>query len=248
MAVASLMEKQQEVIEGLLGTKTIIERALALFGLDLRQSPPPYWLSSPIETRDLKNGFLETLLAAGFRLIRRNDGITTLSDSNPQSPPPGFSSSSYWSFGGEDKLTLTLSVTAEISQHDRGVVIGPHVMGPSVSAADDLPRLRVFQAVVRFDVDAHRLIREITESNGRKVIGWGEIQFGGIRNLGTLFEEFTRGKPIVKELARFPLAVFSPNPLKLFGGTETDLYLPEPLQSVLLEVWRQQLSTFKAKI
>jgi len=79
------------------------------------------------------------------------------------------------------------------------------------------------------------------------VIFWGDINLGGIKSVGWLFDEqYGKNKRVV-ELARSTLSPFSPSPYQkgAFNETQDRSFVKEVDQPRLFRQWEEQLLTFR---
>jgi hypothetical protein len=93
----------------------------------------------------------------------------------------------------------------------------------------------------------HPLIKETTNDNPRPVIYWGNINLGGVKSVGWLFDEqYGKNKQVV-ELARSTLSPFNPSPYQRgsFNEIQDRLFVEEVDQSKLFRRWKEQLLTFR---
>lgn len=212
--------------------------------------------SEPIKAYELDDRLL-TILAE--RNIKRQDRpdcrneIFTLTDENPQKKVPGWAPSNYWNFKlleGDKRrfdLQVTLSVGFGLNLEKRGIVLVPQAHGPFVSAADSLPNLRMFKALVESDEDAPAVVKELATSDGSIVVSWTELGLGGIRKLSHLFSEFAARNETVAQLGR-NREVFNPAPNSRYQQPGDELFVAESAQPKLFQAWRAQLNEYRAHL
>lgn len=223
--------------------------------------------SEPIETYALDRELLAFLAKRGIKEQARPDcnyDTYTLVDENPQKPAPGYVPSNYWNFKRRDgkdsefdlQITLSASFCEDVGR--RGIALYPHASGTFVSPCDTLPNFRMFKALVeygiekdtnsRFQIEASLgTARRLVESDGSIVVSWTDLELGGIRTIGKLFREFSRGKEEFEELARSG-NVFNPVPYPRHRNPGEELYIIEPAQPALFDTWRDQLKEYRSKL
>ena len=233
----------------------LLRRAATHKGLKLREGSKE-GISEPIKEYVLDEKLLAVLEEYKIRRQDRPDcrnEIFTLIDENPQERVPGFAPSNYWNFKlveGERhifNLRVTLSVGFGISIGKRGVLLVPQAHGTFLSPADGLPHFRMFRALVENDRDAPLVAKELALSEGTILITWTELGLGGIRRLSYLFEEFTGHKETIDRLGRNG-EVFDPNPFPRCQNPGEELFIPEPSQAKVFEMWRAQLDEYRSKL
>ena len=212
--------------------------------------------SEPIKMYALDGKLLAVLAERNIKRQDRPDcrnEIFTLVDENPQEKIPGWASSNYWNFklleGDKSKfdLRVTLSVGFGLNLEKRGVVLVPQAHGSYVSAADSLPNFHMFKALVESDADAPEVARELATSNGTIVVTWTELGLGGIRKLSHLFSEFTARNETVAQLGGNG-EVFNPAPHPRYQQPGDELFVVEPAQPKVIQLWRVQLNEYRAHL
>lgn len=245
-----LGQMSEAVKDALLTGDVLAARVFEHLGTEVAQEYGTGWLSKPIAAYVVAGEFLKALRKNNFSLESKDGGTMALLDNNPQEPAPGFAPSAGWSFyrkgekrdGDWEVFNLDLRAWIGIDSRNRGFMVRPSVSGPHMSASDFLPQMRIFSVVAEYDSSANRVVKTIAEANGQFVVGWHKMQLGGIRNLGTLFTEFSGSKDSIVRLANSSLSPFQPSAFVINGKT---MYLPEPNQATLFDVWETQLLNYK---
>ena len=235
----------------------LLQKAASYKGLKLQEGASEAY-SEPIREYALDEKLLATLAERNIKRQDRSDcrnEIFTLVDENPQNKVPGWSPSNFWNFKlieGDKRvfdLRVTLSVGFSIDFKKRGVVLIPQAHGSFVSAADLLPNFRMFKALIENDTtDVPAVANELAASDGTVVVTWTELGLGGIRRLPDLFAEFAARNETVARLGREG-EVFNPAPhSSLFHQRSDEIFIPEPEQPKIFEIWRAQLSEYRAHL
>ncbi len=233
----------------------LLRKAAAHRGLKLHEGASKAY-SEPIKVYELDDKLLAVLAEQNIKRQDRTDcrnEIFTLVDENPQEKIPGWSPSNYWNFKllEENKrkfdLRITLSVGFGLNLEKRGILLVPQAHGSYVSAADSLPNFRMFKALVESDEDTPAVARELAASDGSVVLTWTELGLGGIRKLSHLFTELAARNETVAQLGRNG-EVFNPAPNPRYQQPGDELFIAEPAQPKLVQVWRTQLSEYCAHL
>lgn len=223
----------------LLSEKELIQKAAEFKGLHIVSDIDANPYSESLGLYKIEGDFLQVLKENGFSLVKRQDGVTTLSWRRD-----------YWNFrrGDDefDELALTLHLVMSINQRKRGIVFVPVAHGSFLSPTTGSEvNHEVFKAVVicgkRRNMHPNPLIQQVVNKGGEICVNWGRIQLGGIRLLRTLFAEFKRGRQL-NDLLLLRVSIFDPDP------SQTGKYLSEELQPQLFQLWEEQLQNFKARI
>jgi len=233
----------------------LLRKAAAYKGLQLHEGASKAY-SEPIKEYVLDERLLATLAECNIKRQDRPDcrnKIFTLVDENPQEKVPGWSPSNYWNFklvDGDKRgfdLRVTLSVSFGINFEKRGVVLVPQAHGSYVSATDQLPNLRMFKALVESDSDVPAVAKELAASDGTVVVIWTELSLGGIRRLADLFTEFAARNETVARLGRNG-DIFDPAPNPRYQQPGDELFITEPAQPKIIEMWRTQLNEYRSHL
>lgn len=208
--------------------------------------------SDSIKEYVLDDKLLSTLAKQEIKRQARPDhnGIFTLVDENSQEEIPGWEPSNYWNFKPFDNnnqkfdLRVSLNVGFTISIKKRGVVFCPLTHNPFVSANDRLPNFRMFKALVESDEDAPAVAKELAASDGNIIVNWTDLGLGGIRNLINLFDEFVGQNETVKELAK-KQEVFNPALYPQYQQPGDELFITEPAQPKVFQMWQDQLKQYR---
>lgn len=210
------------------------------------------FLSEPITTYVLDDALLAVLARNNIKRQLRpdcGDTIFTLVDGNPQEKEPGWAASNYWNFkempegSRRFSLKVDLCVSFRVGVEERGVILRPYALGNFVSASDPLPNFRMFKTL--FETDGKKLpsiAKDLVQNDGRIIVHWTELGFGGIRQLPALFREFTKGNIEVECLSQ-RRGIFSP-PL----DSASDIFVVEPIQYQVIQGWREQLEEYRQKL
>ncbi len=220
----------------------LFKKAAAHKGLSLGEGKT---YSEPIKTYPLDERLLAVLAERKIKRHDRPDAVFTLVDENPQERIPGFESGNYWNFtpteprDGEPKFNLEISLCVKfgMSIERRGITLRPQAHGTFLSAADDLPNLRMFRALVENDETAPPIAEELAASDGDIAVTWTDLDLGGIRKLPVLFAEFARNSDTIRGLK-----FFTPN------SHDDHLFIAEPAQSRIFQAWQKQLEEYRAKL
>jgi len=206
--------------------------------------------SKPIKTYVLDDQWLSILAQCNIRRQDRSDvhdEIFTLVDDNPQQPEPGYSPSNFWNFkplvegGSEFNLQVSLYVNLVLDRMRRGIVLLPRTSSTHVSAADPLPNIRMFRALVEHDPDATPITKELAVAGpDGLVVRWSDLGLGGLRSVWAVFSEFAAGNMLRDQLAH-DRRVFDPSPL-------LPLFVAETVQPDLIQAWRAQLDEYCAQL
>jgi hypothetical protein len=228
--------------EQLLNKEQLIAKATASLGFEG---------TTPVLGKyELNNDFLSALRAHGFEYGQRVDvdGIATLAGPQPRKKDV-IADSWYWNFKTRnDEQALTLELIPFLSESDRGVIFRPYARGTSISAKDPLVNFKVFEVVAKYDPKAHALVGKVVSGQGKITIYWIDIHLGGIRSLYTLFEEFRGGNKAIGSLSHSPSSPFDPNPRRQYIYAPEDVFLPEPFQPALFQLWEDQLGEFQRSL
>lgn len=206
--------------------------------------------SEPIKVYELTYRLITLLSTHGIdRKIRENGTLASLVDTNPYPSTPGWAHSNYWNFllPIHEKYPMTLSVNLSLSIKRRGIVFEPRASGPFVSAEDRLPNFRMFKILTDGDRHASSLAKELARSDGSIVVSWTELSLGGIRKLTDLFAEFAQGNKDVEDLGQYD-RVFNP---KVYGDSQrplNEIFITEPAQPRLFELWQTQLTRYRDRL
>jgi len=211
--------------------------------------------SEPIKVYKLDEKLLAALAKQGIRRQERPDcrnEIFTLVDENPQKEVPGWRPSNYWNFKRlKNKqwfdLGVTLSVSFEINLKKRGIVCWPQAHGTFFSAGDQLPKSRMFKILTECDAKAPAIAKELAASDGSIVITWTDLGLGGIRKIGDLFAEFVGSNKTVERLGANH-NVFDPDPRPPHQQSGNELFIAEPAQPKVFQVWRAQLEDYRNRL
>lgn len=233
----------------------LLQKAAAHKGLKLHEGASRAY-SEPIRVYELDDKLLAMLAERNIKRQDRPDcrnEIFTLVDENPQEKVSGWTSSNYWNFKllEDDKskfdLRVTLSVGFGLNLEKRGVVFVPQAHGSYVSAADSLPNFRIFKAIVESDENAPAVAKELAASDGNIVVTWTELSLGGVRKLSYLFTEFAARNETVAQLGRNG-EVFNPAPNPRYQQPGDELFIAEPAQPKVVQVWRTQLNEYRTHL
>jgi hypothetical protein len=207
----------------------------------------------PIKVYVLDDRLLAVLAERGIKRQTRPDcqnEIFTLVDENPQKKEPGWAPSNYWNFkldGHKFDLRVFLSVGFELNTKRRGIVVWPHAHGSFVSPVDQLPNFRMFKTLVESDKDAPALAKELATSDGSIVVTWTDLGLGGICRLADLFAEFVDGNETIEQVGRSQ-EVFDPVPYPRYWKSDDELFVAEPAQPKIIQVWQTQLREYRASL
>lgn len=233
----------------------LLRKAAAHKGLKLCEGASKAY-SEPIKVYAPDDKLLKMLVERNIKRQDRPDcrnEIFTLVDENPQEKVPGWAPSNYWNFklleGDKRKfdLRVTLSVGFGLNLEKRGIVLVPQAHGSYVSAADSLPNFRMFKALVESDADAPVVAKELAASDGSIVVSWTGLGLGGIRKLSHLFTEFAARSETVAQLGRNG-EVFNPAPNPRYQQPGDELFIAEPAQPKVIQVWRTQLNEYRTHL
>ena len=215
----------------------LIRKAAVHKGLELVEGAErPY--SKPIKTYVLDDKLLFILEQHNFKRTRSDD-IFTLFDE-------GSKSRDYWSFklleGEKHKfdLRIKLSVLFQLNFRRRGIVFMPQAHGSFFSPCSYVANLRMFKVLVDNDVEVYSIAKEVSANDGSMVVTWTDLGLGGIRSIVDLFFEFASHKEAVIDLARQDKRIFNPNPYPFRNEIESRMFIAEPAQPKVFEVWRNQ--------
>jgi len=233
----------------------LFRKAADHVGLKLHKGRQEEAFSEPIREYVLD---MEILAALEKYNIRREDRpdcrneIFTLVDRNPHVEVPGWSPSNYWNFPlleGDKRsfdLRITLYVDLSINREKRGIVLIPRALGSAVSAVDRLPNFRMFKALVEYDDDAPEIAKRLAASDGTIVVTWTKIGLGGIRRLTDLFTEYASDNEAVAKLGMNG-DIFDPAPYPHHKQPSGELFIPEPVQPKIFDLWRMQLDEYLSR-
>lgn len=233
----------------------LLRKAAAHKGLKLHEGASRAY-SEPIRAYALDDNLLKMLAEQNIKRQDRPDcrnEIFTLVDENPQDKIPGWLPSNYWNFKlleGDKRnfdLRVTLSVGFGLNLEKRGIVLVPQAHGSYISAADSLPNFRMFKALAESDADAPAVAKELAASDGSIVVSWTELGLGGIRKLSHLFTEFAARSETVVQLGRNG-EVFNPAPNPRYQQPGDELFIAEPAQPKVVQVWRTQLNEYRTHL
>ncbi|MEK9168475.1 MAG: hypothetical protein AAB698_01620 [Patescibacteria group bacterium] len=235
----------------------LLRKAAAHKGLKLHEGVAlNAYYSEPIKEYILNDKLLAILAKCRIKRQARpdcNHEIFTLVDENPQEKVQGWTPSNYWNFklleGDKRKfdLRVTLSVGFGINLEKRGIVFLPQAHGSYVSAADSLPNFRMFKALIESSSDVPAVAKELAASDGSTVVTWTELGLGGIRKLSHLFVEFAARNETITQLGRNG-EVFDPAPNPRYQQHNDELFIPEPAQPKVIQIWRTQLNEYCAHL
>ena len=98
--------------------------------------------------------------------------------------------------------------------------------------------------------DLHTLIMVAANVETPPVIHWSEIELGGVKSVGRLFDELFGRNEKAMELARSTLSPFdpSPNPKGTVLEIKDRLFILEDYQPTLFRQWKEQLQDFKTSL
>ena len=228
----------------------LLRKAAAYKDLKLREDASKAY-SKPFKVYTLNDKLLAVLAEQGIKRQDRSDcnnEIFTLVDENPQKKIWGWAPSNYWNFKLLKERTfdlrVSLSIDFEINQEKRGVVFWPQTHGTFVSPADQLPNFRMFKALADNDENAQAVAKELAASNGSIVITWTDLGLGGIRKLTNLFAEFAGRNETIARLAENG-EVFNPVPYPKYQQPRDELFVTEPAQPKVIQLWREQLKEYR---
>ena len=217
----------------------LVREAVDYLGIELEcfeTKPHTISYTKTLGSYKLEGEFLEALKKNGFKLDKREDGITTLYDENPPND--------YWNFKEENELLITLHLKPHVSKRERGVVFHPLAHGTFLSPVDGLIMFRFFKVVADYDTKTHPSVRRlVNEEVGTFTVSWTEIGLGGIKIIGELFDEFVGYKEKIKELAKSRFNPFEPDPKE-----DCWKFIPEPFQPALFNIWQKQVDEFKSEL
>ncbi|PIR88322.1 MAG: hypothetical protein COU09_02880 [Candidatus Harrisonbacteria bacterium CG10_big_fil_rev_8_21_14_0_10_44_23] len=149
-----------------------------------------------------------------------------------------------------DDVEFTLYVGFGVSDEHRGVLIVPIVVGttgPFVPERGRFPTFQAFKVLVENDSDALAVAKELAASDGIVVVTWTELGLGGIRRLADLFTEFAGHNETVSRLGRSG-EVFDPVPNPHYPQPGDELFILEPAQPKIIEMWRKQLNDYRSRL
>lgn len=231
----------------------LIKKAAEHKGLQLHEVASKAYSKNIIEY-PLNDHLIIELANRGIRHHPRPDGIFTLCDDNPQPKPlDGLTSSNYWNFWKDKSdhpkfdFRISLSFGFEHNVRKRGIVFWPRAYGTGVSAADNLPNFRMFKALTECDNNALPIAKEIAASDGFIIVTYSDIGLGGIRSMFELFQEFANNKDSVLQLSR-NTKIFNPAPEPLYQQPGDRLFVVEPAQPKLFNIWTEQLTTYRQSL
>lgn len=231
----------------------IIRMAAVHKGLELDESCGFRGYSKPIKEYIINDEILAVLEKGNIKRQDRSDcegKLFTLVDENPQEGGPRYSPGNYWNFQllESDKskfdLRVKLHIYLYIDVKKRGVVLIPKGFGPYVSPFDSLSHFRMFAKLADSDDKAPAVAKELAASDGSIVISWTELGLGGIRSLSQLFSEFAGDNERIARLGELG-EVFDPIPNPRYEQPKDKLFITEPAQPKLFQVWRAQLNEYR---
>lgn len=234
----------------------LLKKAASFKNLTLQEGSL-YASSTPVKRYVLDEDLLGHLALRGIKRQDRpdcNNKIFTLVDENSQVKFCGQAPSNCWNFtlldcDGERlkfDLCVDLSVGFGIDTKKRGVSLYPQVRGTFVSAADQLPKFRMFEALVEHDGNAPLIAKELVAAGGELVVGWTSLGLAGIRSLVDLFGEFA-DRRLIKNLAHQG-QVFDPPPFPPCQNPADELFVIEPIQPGIFEAWREQVNRYATSL
>lgn len=238
----------------------LIGRAAELNKLTISAEPRknsgyPEFDSEPIGMFKLDKDFLATLEKHGFTFRPGtkppHNEMVYLAGHSDQRGAEVFESDCWAWKRTETDPQLNVRFLLNVSERKRGVVCKPHVWGNCSGGACHQPTIDRFVKVVSEHFSGlHLLIKTAANIETPPVIYWSEIELGGIRSVGLLFDElFGRNEKVMK-LARSTLSPFDPNPNPQGAVFEVKdrLFVLEAYQPQLFRQWREQLRTFKESL
>ncbi len=148
----------------------------------------------------------------------------------------------------ESNPQLAIYFRLFVRENKRGVVCEPQIRGNCIGGACHQPTIdKLMRVLAEHFTEAHPMIKAVTNDNPRPVIFWGDINLGGIKSVGWLFDEqYGKNKRVV-ELARSTLSPFSPSPYQrgTFNETQDRHFVKEVDQPKLFRQWEEQLLIFR---
>jgi hypothetical protein len=148
----------------------------------------------------------------------------------------------------ETNPQITVYFRLSISEEKGGVVCTPILGGNWRGGAYHVPTINNFLRVVAGHFsNVHPLIKEAVNTNFQMVVSWNDINVTGIKSLRQLFHDAFGQNEKICDLARSNLSPFNPDPFQYRATMEIEdrLFIPELIQSRLLEQWKKQLESFK---
>ncbi|MFA6587668.1 MAG: hypothetical protein WCT08_01225 [Patescibacteria group bacterium] len=231
--------------------KALYQKVATLKGLQLSTDPTQ---SLPMKEYELDDPLLAVIEAGGIKRQPRpdcRDETFTLLDQNPKSA--WSASSNYWNFKfREDKagvfdLQISPSVKLCIDTRKRGIILTPQAHGTFLSPANNLTIFRMFKILTEHDAEAPALAKELAASDGEIVVTWTELGLGGIRKASDLFREFSGNKDALWGLNTHQ-RIFQPDPSPFNQKDEEELFVIEPAQPKLFNLWQAQLEKYRASL
>ncbi|MEK9194535.1 MAG: hypothetical protein AAB884_01865 [Patescibacteria group bacterium] len=236
----------------------LISRAAELHELTIpaesrKHSDYPEFDTKPVGTFKLDRDFIATLQKHGFTFgpgtkPPHNEMVYLAGHSNQRGAEVFESDCWAWK-RTETDFQLDIRFRLRVSEGKRGVVCEPHVFGNCSGGALHQPTIDNFvKAVVAHFSNLHVLIMTAANVETPPVIHWSEIGLGGIRSVGSLFDELCGRNEKVMELAcSTSLSPFDPVPYPqgTMWEVKDRLFVLETDQPKLFRQWRKQLQTFK---
>jgi hypothetical protein len=221
----------------------------------------PYGHSEILKTYVLDEKLLAILASEGIKHQARFDGhgdIFTLADENPQVVEvPGWLPRKCWHFkrpeGGGRKFDCRVFVNLrlEFDPGKGGITLFPQANGAYISPEDQLPHFRMFKTLVMSDQssdDTLIVAKELIVSGGHLMVPWMDLGISGLRKLEDIFQETFGHNSTVLALARAGQDVFDPQPFAPYQQPVNELFVVREVQALIVEIWRRQLETYRARL
>lgn len=192
----------------------------------------------------IENGIINLLGIRGIEWHEHSEGMFTLVDTGQQQLIPGVSPSNYWNqrTDGPVPPQIALYLTLDLETEGNGINLWPQASGNFVSPVAKLPNFRMFKAIVESGMakDLPAVAREIAESDGHLLVSWTDLGLKGLKSATELFEKFSGGKEVLRQLA-YRNEVFLPR-------VSGNLYFSAGYQREVLTKWHFQLETYRESL
>lgn len=238
----------------------LINRAAELNNLTIPEEPAknhsyPEFDTEPVRTFKLDRDFIAALEKHGFTFgpgtrSPHNEMVYLAGHSNQRGAEIFETDCWAWKRTETDPQ-LNIRFNLRVSEGKRGVMCVPHVWGNCSGAAVHQPTIdKLVKAVSEHFSDLHTLIMVAANVETPPIIYWSEIELGGIKSVGWLFNELFGRNEKAMELARSTLSPFDPNPNTQgrIWEVKDRLFVLEAYQPKLFRQWREQLEAFKTSL